>query len=327
MFKLEKHPNGYASIIGHGLQSQDARTVSYAEGERLVATFDNVESGLREDLRVQVEAKCKAIKRVEAFESAERGLIEFFRKEGADYGRLGDCKGWSPVETAVHALHDLTVKNRDLTEKLERSNAGVSLMSKKLIAKRDLCEKLVTLVNEPERAKKTGTAPDDVWEGDKPTNWPYWATHLFRDQEGWQFGKLFIGAAGKSWYDSDTQATATRVWNEKTIIDGTLEERPSFTLKTATNAAGQEYVCGLGAVVDPQQFIVEADKVYINGAMIADATLDEARVVNVTTNHFGPEPKASKKQLAALKSALTLIDHEGREDIHKHLRKLLKKLS
>lgn len=59
------------------------------------------------------------------------------------------------------------------------------------------------------------------------------------------------------------------------------------------------------------------------------------RVVNNTTNHFAPEPKASKKQLRELKKAVKYFEEYADEKdplnenvkAAKHLRKLLKKLS
>lgn len=405
MFKLEKHPNGYASIIGHGLQSQDARTVSHAEGERLVATFDTVESGLREDLRVQIEAKCKALTRAQEAENIadelRRDIADLTEKRDALSTKLGkirylgnrmDNRYCDVVVDDVRYIRQSQVDT--LTKKLEWSQAGTQLLTKKLNAKRETIGKLVTAIHESQKILADYLEPgkkllenssgqlcrdtisqlleildhrdlvtlvdgnsEEAKPGEpyldmlssKPTNWPYWATHLFRDEDGWQFGKLV-----KEGYfiDSDSEATASQCWNRQNMIDGTLEERPGHegvTLKTATNAAGQEYICGLGVGVDPQQFIVEADKVYINGAAIETGTLVHtildgfSKIISetqlgkmVTTNHFAPEPKASKKELKQLRKATEYFEQYA--DAHpnplpentkaaKHLRKLLRKLS
>jgi len=350
-----------------GMATEDGANAMAAELNRL----DSRVTELDRSVQVQVGAKCKALSRVEGFELSQNALVDWFRNEGSAYGQFGDEKGWNALESAVHALHDLTVKNKDLSQLCEKRGTDLAAQAKVIREQRADEQKLVTAIRESQRiladyvgpdAKSPGSTLNALLEvldhrdlvtlvqggacgnsekatpgepylemlSSKPTDWPHWATHLFRDEDGWQFGKLFTGDFGKAWYDSDTQATASRMWTEQNIIDGTMEERPSVTLKTATNGAGQQYVSGFGLGVEPAkaQFLIDGDKVYINTAEILDrltSVISETQLAPmITTNHFAPEPKASKKQLAALEHALRVVMDPASV---KSLRKLLKKLS
>lgn len=105
MFKLEKHPNGYASVVGHGLQSQDARTLTHEEGQRLVDTINEMESErpqlrdrvdtLKRDLHAQDEARCEALKEVK------------------DLKALNET-----AEERIQALKSLATRDRDAIERL-----------------------------------------------------------------------------------------------------------------------------------------------------------------------------------------------------------------
>lgn len=107
-------------------------------------------------------------------------------------------------------------------------------------------------------------------------------------------------------------------------------------------ANGKQYLSGFGLGVDIEQpFTVQADRVYINGRLVLDGITPTIglvaepteRVVNNTTNHFGP--KASKKELKQLRKAVEYFEEYADEKdplnenvkAAKHLRKLLKKLS
>jgi hypothetical protein len=306
MFKLEKHPNGYASIIGHGLQSQDVRTVSYAEGERLVATFDTVECGLREDLRIQIEAKCAAIKRVESFEFGQMALVDFFRNNGAEYGRFGDDKLWTPQETAAYALNDLMSKHKNQSESIRTLSAQRDSLvtaireSQKILAdylgdrtakdlthvqmsvlRRDVLTELLGVLDHRDLVTLVNELPATDAPDPKPS-WVYappYATHLFNTIGGWRFGKL---TEGGYYIDADSEVFAAEMWNGMNIIAGSLEKRPG------------------------SPFVVEADKVTITGALVSDP----APVVNNTVNHFAPMNTKLKRKNRKLKATVKHLKEE-----------------
>ena len=95
MFKLEKHPNGYASVVGHGLQAQDARTLTHEEGQRLVDTINSLVAGWEDGVSTQVDAKVKALNEVKELKALNE-----------------------TAEERIQALKSLAIRDRDAIERL-----------------------------------------------------------------------------------------------------------------------------------------------------------------------------------------------------------------
>ena len=160
-----------------------------------------------------------------------------------------------------------------------------------------------------------------------PNTAPWWATHLFQDGSDcqWYFGK----SHENGWIDAETFSHASRLWTPHNIIAGTLHSLPIIprvgdevmvTLKRMPD--GKQYVSGIGVGIE-QSFIVQADQVYVNGACIEKSSISAMelgtaihecfeRVVNNTTNNFGPSEKLKRKN-RKLKARVSELENERDE--------------
>jgi len=245
---------------------------------------------LDRDLNVQIEAKCKFIKKSEDLERQVQTLVTVIRESQKILARHVEPNG-----KKLNRDQLLTEFRQTVTDLLE------------ILDHRDL----VTLVNGfPCGSNSEEATPGDGYPIKPVGRWPTWATHLFNTNDGWHFGRLIEEKSARHWVDADKDYAVTQLWTEANIIAGSLEERLQPL-----------------AVEGEQVFINGA---LIREGTITDEQATLSPVVNNTTNHFAPRKIGKKQLEALDEAIEIVRLHgrgpDGSNVVERRLRKLLRKL-
>ncbi|UOL48356.1 hypothetical protein [Pseudomonas phage Almagne] len=285
-----------------------------------------LESLATEDLSVQVEIKCKALKRVEELE-----------KQVFD----GECD------------------NKALTQRLGVRTSQVS----RLLYVLERCQGILAAYVQPEPRLKPKVALQDLLDVLDDSALVTMMRNLreligVKDNGSVELTKTdklaILEALDRvaACYPGIWSKELRAVYENACRILGASEdgeETPAYSVKIAPGAVeGKDYFTGFGVGIHEgphPAFIVQNGQTFIDASKILDgikgvigetelgAELQE-RVVNVTNNHFAPEYRLRRKERAALESAIKKLEEKAggigltaEEEAAQSLRKLLKKLS